>query len=123
MVPTPLAHISTLPSPPSSSDGLDGSDEVQVIPPQPSSGSSRKRRISDTDFHAVPNRPRGPRVHAVSDPLLVSNIDHWFQTNFFEIPDPVENVGFDQFAPVDIEVFTYPRCASLSVFKIADAAG
>ncbi|KAG1723433.1 homeodomain protein 1 [Suillus occidentalis] len=121
MVPTPLAHISTLPSPPSSSDGLDGSGEVQVIPPQPSSRSLRKRRLSDADAHAVPKRPRGlpaePRVHAVSDSLpsasvpLESNIDDWFQTNFFEIPDPVENVGLDQFAPVDIEVFngyTFP---------------
>ncbi|KAG2756414.1 hypothetical protein P692DRAFT_20714443 [Suillus brevipes Sb2] len=121
MVPAHFADISALPSPPSSSDGLDGSDEAQIIAPQPSSGSSRKRRLSDVDAHAVPKRPKGlyvgPRVHAVSDPLprayapLESNIDDWFQTNFFEIPGPVENVGFDQFTPVDIEVFngyTFP---------------
>ncbi|KIK49417.1 hypothetical protein CY34DRAFT_796820 [Suillus luteus UH-Slu-Lm8-n1] len=119
--PTPSADPSALPSPPSSSGGLDGNDEVQIIAPRPFSGSSRKRRLSDADAHAVPKRPRGllvgPRVHAASDPLprasvpLESNIDDWFQTNFFEIPDPVENVGFDQFAPVDIEVFngyTFP---------------
>jgi hypothetical protein len=116
---TPFADTSALPSPPSSSDGLDGSDEVQTI--APSSGSSRRRRLSDTDAHAMPKRPRGlpvgPRVHAVSDPLprasvpVESNIDDWFQMNFFEIPGPVENIGFDQFAPVDIEVFngyTFP---------------
>jgi hypothetical protein len=121
MVPTPIADTSALPSPPSSSNGLDGSDEVQIIAPQPSSGPSRKRRLSDADVHAVPKRPRGlpvgPRVHAVSDPLpnasvpLESNINDWFKMNFFEIPGPVENVGFDQFAPVDIEVFngyTFP---------------
>ncbi|KAG1813291.1 C-terminal domain of homeodomain 1-domain-containing protein [Suillus subaureus] len=120
-VPTSFANNSTLPSPPSTSDGLDGSDEVEIIAPQPSSGSSRKRRLSDADVHTVPMRPRGllagPRVHAVSDPLprasvpLQSNIDDWFQTNFFEIPGPVKNVGFDQFTPVDIEVFngyTFP---------------
>jgi hypothetical protein len=121
MVPTPFVDISTLPSPPSSSNGLDGSDEVQVIAPQPTPWSSRKRRLSDADAHAVPNRPRdlhvGPRVHAVSDPLprasvpLELNIDDWFQKNFFEIPEPVEIVSFDQFAPFDIEVFngyTFP---------------
>nr|WDY60852.1 HD MAT HD1 protein [Suillus americanus] len=120
-IPTPFADTSALPSPPSSRDGLDGSDEVQIIAPQPSSGYSRKRRLSDADAHAVPKHPRGlhvgPRIHAVSDPLprasvpLESIIDDWFQTNFFEIPGPVENVGFDQFAPVDIEVFdgyTFP---------------
>ncbi|KAG2367774.1 C-terminal domain of homeodomain 1-domain-containing protein [Suillus spraguei] len=115
MVPTPLANTSALPSPPSSSNGLDGSDEVQIIAFQSSSESSRKRRLSDADAHAVPKRPHGlhvgPRVHAVSDPLprapalLDSNIDDWFQTNFLEIPGPVENVGFDQFTPLDIEVF------------------
>lgn len=112
---TPFVDASALPSPPSSSDGLDGSDEVEIVSPQPSAGSSRKRRLSDADAYAVAKRPRGllsgPRVHAVSDPLprtsvpLESNIDDWFQTNFFEIPGPVENVGFDQFSPVDIEVF------------------
>ncbi|KAG1841721.1 C-terminal domain of homeodomain 1-domain-containing protein [Suillus tomentosus] len=120
-VPTPFADISALPSPPSNCGGLDGSDEVQIIALQPSSGSSRKRRLSDADAHAVPKRPRdlhvGSRIHAVSDPLprasiaLESNIDDWFQTNFFEIPGPVENVNFDQRAPVDIEVFngyTFP---------------
>ncbi|KAG2155591.1 homeodomain protein 1 [Suillus clintonianus] len=119
---TPSAEILSLPSPPSSSDGLDANDGVEIVaPPQPSSGSSRKRRLSDTDTHAVPKRPRGllngPRVHAVSDPLprasvpLEPGIDDWFQTNFFEIPGPVENVSFDQFAPLDIEVFngyTFP---------------
>ncbi|KAG2118041.1 homeodomain protein 1 [Suillus discolor] len=118
---TPFADASALPSPPSSSGGLDGNDEVQIIAPQSSSGSSRKRRLSDADAHAVPKRPRdlhvGPRIHAVSDPLpkasiaLESNINDWFQTNFFEIPGPVENVGFDQFAPVDIKIFngyTFP---------------
>lgn len=112
-VSTPFVHISALPSPPSNSDGLYGSDEVQVIAPRPSLGSSQKRRLSDADAHTVPKRPRGllagPRVHAVSDPLpsasLESNIDDWFRTNFFEIPGPVENVNFDQFVPVDIEVF------------------
>ncbi|KAG1783502.1 homeodomain protein 1 [Suillus placidus] len=121
MVSTPVADTSALPSPPSSSDGLDGSDEVQIIAPQPSLGSLRKRRLSDAGPHAVPKRPRGLhaglRVHAVSDPLpkasvpLEPRIDDWFQTNFFEIPGPVENVGLDQFAPVDIEVFdgyTFP---------------
>nr|WDY60854.1 HD MAT HD1 protein [Suillus americanus] len=120
-VPTRLADTSALPSPPSSSGGLNGGEEVQIIAPQPSSGSLRKRRLSDGDTHAVPKHPRslhaGPRVHAVSDPLprasvpVESNIDDWFQTNFFEIPGPVENIGFDQFAPVDIEVFneyTFP---------------
>ncbi|KAG1757152.1 homeodomain protein 1 [Suillus lakei] len=121
-VPTPFANTSALPSPPSSSDGLDGNDEVEIIPPpQSSSGSSRKRRLSDADAHAVPKRPRGlpvgPRVHAVSDPLprayapVEPGVDDWFQTNFFEIPGPVENVGFDQLTPVDIEVFdgyTFP---------------
>lgn len=112
---TPFADTSALPSPPSSSGRLHGSDEVQIIVPQPSSGSSRKRRLSDTDAHVVLKRPGslyvGPRIHAVSDPIpksfvpLKSNVDDWFQTNFFEIPDAVENVGFDQFAPVDIEVF------------------
>ncbi|KAG2149577.1 homeodomain protein 1 [Suillus cothurnatus] len=119
-VPT-SADTSTLPSPPSSSGGLDGNDEVQIIAPQSCSRPSRKRRLSNADTDAVPKRPRslhvGPRVHAVSDPLskasvpLESNIDDWFQTNFFEIPGPVENIGFDQFAPVDIEVFngyTFP---------------
>ncbi|KAG1904678.1 homeodomain protein 1 [Suillus fuscotomentosus] len=118
---TPFADTAALPSPPSSSGGLDSNDEVQIIASQPSSGSLRKRRLSDADAHAVPKRPRdlhvGPRIHAVSDPLpraslpLESNIDDWFQTNFFEIPGPVENVSFDQFAPVDIEVFngyTFP---------------
>ncbi|KAG1828110.1 homeodomain protein 1 [Suillus variegatus] len=127
-VPTPLADTSALPSPLSSSGGLDGNDEVQIIAPQPSSESSRKRRLSDADAHAVPKRPRdlhvGPRIHAVSDPLpkvsiaLESNIDNWFQTNFFEIPGPVENVGFDQFAPVDIEVFneyTFPDTQTNSI--------
>ncbi|KAG2156648.1 homeodomain protein 1 [Suillus bovinus] len=120
-VPTSFANDSALPSPPSSSGGLDGTDEVQIIAPQQSSGSSRKRRLSDADAHVVPKLPRdlhlGPRIHAVSDPLpkasiaLESNIDDWFQTNFFEIPGPVENVGFDQFTPIDIEVFngyTFP---------------
>ncbi|KAG2062302.1 mating-type protein [Suillus hirtellus] len=120
-VPTFLEDTPALPSPPSSSGKLDASDEVQIITPRPSSGSSRKRRLSDVDAHTVPKRPRdlniGPRIHAVSDPLprasiaLESNIDHWFQTNFFEIPGPVENVGFDQSAPVDIEFFngyTFP---------------
>ncbi|KAG1795777.1 homeodomain protein 1 [Suillus plorans] len=112
---TPFADTSALPSPPSSSGGLDNIEEIRIIAPQLSSGSSRKRRLSDAATHAVSKRPRdlhvGPRVHAVSDPLprasvpLESNIDHWFQTNFFEIPGPVENVSFDQFAPVDIEVF------------------
>ncbi|KAG1885470.1 homeodomain protein 1 [Suillus subluteus] len=116
MLPTSSVDTSALSSPPSSSDGLDGSDEIQIIAPLPSSRSSRKRRVSDADANAVPKRPRGlltgPRVHAVSDPLsraslpLESNIDDWFQTNFFEIPGPVENVGFNQFAPVDIEVFS-----------------
>ncbi|KAG1762938.1 homeodomain protein 1 [Suillus occidentalis] len=118
---TPFADTSVLPSPPSSSDGLDGSNEAQITAPQSFSGSARKRRLSDADAPAVPKRPRGlhvgPRVHAASDPLpratvsLESNIDDWFQTNFFEIPSPVENVGFDQFAPLDIEVFngyTFP---------------
>jgi hypothetical protein len=112
---------STFPSPPSSSGGLDGGGKVQIIAPLPSSVTSRKRRLSDADAHAVAKRPRGlrvgPRVHAVSDPLpkttfpLESNLDDWFKTNFFEIPGPVENVGFDQFAPVDVEVFneyTFP---------------
>jgi hypothetical protein len=112
---------SALPSHPSSRDGLDDSDEVQIIVPQSSSGPPRKRRLSDADADAVPKHPgnfyAGPRVHAVSDPLprapvpLESNIGGWFQTNFFEIPGPVENIGFDQFAPVDIEVFdeyTFP---------------
>lgn len=113
---TPFADASALPSPPLSSGGLDGSDEVRIIVPQPSSGFSRKRRLSDANAHTVPKRPRGlhvgPRIHAVSDPLpksfvpLESNVDDWFQTNFLEIPGPVENVGFDQFAPVDIEVFS-----------------
>ncbi|KAG2076874.1 hypothetical protein BDR04DRAFT_1089142 [Suillus decipiens] len=119
--PTPFAGPPALPSPPSSSTGLDGSDEVQIIAPQSSSGSSRRRRLSDADAHVAPKHPRSlhvrPRVHAVSDPLpkasapMESNIDDWFQTNFFEIPGPVENVAFDQFAPVDIEVFdgyTFP---------------
>lgn len=69
----------------------------------------------------MPKRPRGlhvgPRIHTVSDPLPRASvspergIDDWFQTNFFEIPGPVENVGFDQFAPVDIQIFngyTFP---------------
>jgi hypothetical protein len=118
-IPTPFADTA-LSSPPSSSDGLDGSDEVHIAP-QPSSGSSRKRRLSDADTHIVPKRPGGllvgPRVHAVSDPLprasfpVESNTNDWFQTNFFEIPGPVKNIGFDQSAPVDIEVFngyTFP---------------
>ncbi|KAG1864759.1 homeodomain protein 1 [Suillus subalutaceus] len=75
-VPTPFADTSALPSPPSSSGGVDGR-------------SSRKRRLSDADVHSVPKRPRGlhvgPRVHTASIPLG-SNIDNWFQTNFFEIP-------------------------------------
>nr|WDY60843.1 HD MAT HD1 protein [Suillus weaverae] len=129
-VATPFSDASALPSPPSSSDGLDGNDEVEIIAPQPSPGSSRKRRLSDTDAHAMPKLPRGllagPRVHAVSDPLprgsvpLESNIDDWFQMNFFEVPGPVENVGFDQFAPVDIEVFngyTFPDTQINSIEK------
>jgi hypothetical protein len=117
---TPFTDASALPSPPLSSNGLDGSDAVEISAPQPCPGPSQKRRLSDADAHTMPKRPRGliagPRVHAVSDPLprasvsLESNI--WFQTNFFEIPGPVENVGFDQFAPVDIEVFdgyTFPN--------------
>lgn len=120
MVPVSFADVSALPSSPSGSNGLDISDEAQIIAPQLSSGSSRKRRLSDAEAHTVPKRPRGlhvgPHVHAVSNPLprestLESNIDDWFQTNFFEIPGPVENVSFDQVAPVDIEVFngyTFP---------------
>lgn len=116
-VSTPFLGVSTLPSPPSSSGALDGSDEVHISAPQLFSVSSRKRRLSDSDddAHAMAKRPRGlhvgPHVHAVSDHLpktsvpLESNIDDWFQTNFFEIPGPVENIEFDQFAPVDIEVF------------------
>jgi len=48
----------------------------------------------------------------VSDPLprpsalLESGIDDWFQTNFFEFPPPVENVGFDPSIPLDIDVFS-----------------
>ncbi|KAG0707490.1 homeodomain protein 1 [Suillus ampliporus] len=127
-VPTPFA---ALPSPPSSSDGLDGNDEVDIMAPsRPSSGSSRKRRRSDTDASAETKGPRGslvgPRVHAVSDPLpsvsLESGIDDWFHTNFFEIPGPVENVGFDQLAPLDIEVFsgyTFPDTQTNSIQQSA----
>ncbi|KAG1754861.1 homeodomain protein 1 [Suillus paluster] len=129
-VPTPFAETPALPSPPSSSNGLDGNDEFEIMAlSRPSSEPSRKRRLSDADAdaHAGPKRPRGllvgPRVHAVSDPLprssapLESGIDDWFHTNFFEIPGPVENVGFDQLAPLDIEVFsgyTFPETQSIS---------
>lgn len=129
--PTPFADISTLPSPPSSSGGLDSSDKLQIIAPELASRSSRKRRLSDADVYVVPNRPRGlhdgPRVHAVSDPLpkapvhLESNIDDWFGTNFFEIPGPVENVGFDQVAPVDIEVFNGYTFPDSQINSIEDA--
>ncbi|OAX43040.1 mating-type protein [Rhizopogon vinicolor AM-OR11-026] len=113
-VKTPEAVVETpaLPSPLSTTDGLDSSDEIETVAPPCPSGSSRKRRLSDGDSHSVPKRPRGvlvgPRVHAVSDPLPrpESGIDDWFQTNFFEIPPPVENIGFDQSTPLDIEVFS-----------------
>src|SRR6267154_3600149 len=73
-IPWLLAETPALPSPPSSTDGLDLNDEIEIIaPPRPSAGSSRKRRLSDADADGPPKRPRGvlagPRVHAVSDPL------------------------------------------------------
>lgn len=110
-MPEPMADSPTLPSPSSSTDGLDLNDETDTVAPP-----SRKRRLSDADSHGVPKRPggvlAGPRFHAVSDPLprpsapLGSGIDDWFQTNFCEIPPPVENVGFDQSIPLDIDVFS-----------------
>nr|BDD37069.1 homeodoamin [Rhizopogon roseolus] len=110
-IPESIENSPALPSPPSSTDGLDLSDETETVAPP-----SRKRRLSDVDSHGVAKRPRGvlagPRFHAVSDPLprpsapLESGIDNWFQTNFFEIPPPVENVGFDQSIPLDIDVFS-----------------
>jgi hypothetical protein len=127
-VPIPFADISALPSPPTSSNGLDGNDEIENLASRPSSQSSQKRRLSDTNAHVVPKRPRvphiGPRFYAVSDPLprasvpLESNIDDWFQTNFFEIPSPVENIGFDQFSPVDIEVFNGYRFPDTQINSI-----
>nr|WDY60860.1 HD MAT HD1 protein [Rhizopogon salebrosus] len=113
--PESLAETSALPSPSSTTDGLDSNDEIEIVAPPCSSVHSRKRRLSDGDSHGVAKRPRGvfsgPYVH-VSDPLprpsapFESGIDNWFQTNFFEIPPPVENVGFDQSTPLDIEVFS-----------------
>lgn len=104
-----------MPSPASTIDELHTNNEIETVAPPCPSGSSRKRRLSDADSHGVPKRPRSvltaPRFHAVSDPLprpsvLESGIDDWFHTNFFEIPPPVENVGFDQSTPLDIEFFS-----------------
>ena len=113
-MPESLVEIPALPSPASTTHGLDVIDEI-LSPPRPSA-SLRKRRLSDVDSHRAPKRPRsvltGPRVHAVSDPLPrlsvphEAGIDDWFHTNFFEIPTPVENVGFDQSTPLDIELFS-----------------
>ncbi|OJA19541.1 mating-type homeodomain transcription factor A1 [Rhizopogon vesiculosus] len=111
-LPGALVETPALPSPSSTTEGLDSNDEIEIVAPPCPSGSSRKRRLSDGDSHCVPKRPRGvltgPRVHTVSDPLPrpESGIDDWFQTNFFEVPPPVENVGFDQSTPLDIEVFS-----------------
>jgi hypothetical protein len=114
-MPESLAETPTLPSPSLTIDGLDNNDEIEIVAPPCPSVHSRKRRLSDGDSHGVAKRPRGvfsgPYVH-VSDPLprpsvsSESGIDDWFQTNFFEIPPPVENVGFDQSTPLDIEVFS-----------------
>ena len=133
---TSRAH---LPSPPSSTDGIDvqsddGSSELSPMhstqPDLNNALPSRKRRLSDADSVGMPKRPCGPLVfpclHAVSDPLPHSNteneysIDDWFNTNFdtlFAIPPPVDATETDFSASWEVELFRdysipgNPKCA------------
>ncbi|KAF8078876.1 C-terminal domain of homeodomain 1-domain-containing protein [Lyophyllum atratum] len=83
---------------------------------------SRKRRLSDADGHGAPKRPRnfpsGPRLQAVSAPLLMPNVqigassmDNWFNAHF-GIPNPVVVDELDTSEPLDVQVFSYPMVAA-----------
>ena len=115
-----------LPSPPSSTDGIDvlsdeGSRELSPVhfaqPELDKVLPSRKRRLSDADSAGIPKRLRGsvaPRLHTVSDPLPRFNmeneysVDDWFNTNFdtlFAIPPPVDATEPDFSASWEVELF------------------
>ena len=108
-----------LPSPPSSTDGIDDSspEPLPVDSTQPDTKAlSHKRRLSDADSVGVPKRPctsiAGPRLHAVSDPLPRSIADHsiddWYNANFnalFDIPPPVDATEPDFSTPWEVEMF------------------
>ena len=127
-----------LPSPPSSTDGIDipsddGSPELSPVRSTQSETNkivpSRKRGLSHADSSGMPKRPCGsmaaPRV-TVSDLLPRFNteneysIDHWFNTNFdalFAIPPPVDATEPDFSASWEVELFRdysipgNPKCA------------
>ncbi|KAF8560028.1 hypothetical protein OG21DRAFT_1502387 [Imleria badia] len=116
-----------LPSPPSSTDGIDEPSDrsspellpAHSTPPDTNEVlTSRKRRLSDADATGIPKRPRdsmaAPLLHTVSDPLPRSDmeneysLDDWFNTNFdalFAIPPPVDATQPDSSAPWEVELF------------------
>ena len=122
-----MTSSSYLPSPPSSTDGIDipsddGSPELSPLCSTQSETNqilpSRKRGLSHADSSGIPKRPCGsmvaPRLHTVSDLLPRFNmeneyfIDDWFHTNFdtlFAIPPPVDATEPDSSASWEVELF------------------
>ena len=116
-----------LPSPPSSTDGIDEPSDRSLLGRSPAHSTvpetnkvlpSRKRRLSDANPTGIPKRLRdsmaAPCLQTVSDPLSRSNmesehsIDDWFNTNFdalFAIPPPVDATEPDFSAPWEVELF------------------
>ncbi|KAF8415104.1 C-terminal domain of homeodomain 1-domain-containing protein [Boletus edulis BED1] len=115
-----------LPSPPSSTDGIDELSHSSspklphahsTLPKTNKVSPSHKRRLSDAGATETLKRPHGstatPRLQAVSDSLPPNmeneySIDDWFNANFdalFAIPPPVDATEPDFSAGWEVELF------------------
>ncbi|KAG6380871.1 C-terminal domain of homeodomain 1-domain-containing protein [Boletus reticuloceps] len=116
-----------LPSPPSSTDGIDESSHHSspvlpyahsTLPETNGVLPSHKRCLSDPDATGIPKCPHGsmaaPHLQSVSDPSPRSNmenehsIDDWFNANFdalFAIPPPVDATEPNFTAGWEVELF------------------